>query len=101
MTVRRTKEQVKIEIYELECAIPYLQSVIAHLEGQGVEIYNNRTPCVFEATEQRQQRRQHEAHSPEIYEKSGEEILGDLKETLQKRQSKIADLINELATIEQ
>jgi ribosomal protein L29 len=89
--------ELKRQIYNLECALPYMESVIAHLEkGQGVEIYNNRPPCVFEAHE-RQERRQRENYPPEIYLKSGEETLAELKVNLENRKKEIADLRAKLA----
>jgi len=72
--------------------IQRLQSVITHLENAGVEIYNNRSPCIFEETTETTMRRQHEKHPPEIFHKTGEDFLVEFKETLQIYEDELAEL---------
>ena len=69
-----------------------LEGAIAHLENSGVEIYNNRPPCVFEETRETRTRRQHENHPPEIYEKRGEDFLAEFKKKLAKYESELAEI---------
>lgn len=101
MSGETTIEYLKREIQSLQGVIEHLKSVIAHLEAQGVEIYNSRTPCVFEDTEETRQRRKKEAHPPEIYQKSGEEILEELRETLKQRNNELQNCNAKLVKLEQ
>ena len=71
--------------------IQRLQGAIAHLENAGAEIFNNAPPSVF-TNEEAQRRRQIEGHPPEIYEKSGEEILDNLRQALENREDELAEL---------
>ena len=93
-------EYLETQIQHLPSSISHLESTIAHLENRGVEIYNNRTPCVFEETKHTRQRRQNEAHPPEIYKKSGEEFLTELKETLKNRKIELKNSETELAKLQ-
>lgn len=97
---RARAEYLKIEIQQLRSAIVCQKSTIAHLENQGVQNYDNRTPCVFEDTQETRLRRQHEAHPPEIYERSGNEILEDLREKLTETESKLVNFEAELKKLE-
>lgn len=97
---RARAEYLKVEIQQLRNAIVCQKSTIAHLENQGVHNYDNRTPCVFEETEETRRRRQHEAHPPEIYEKSGSDFLVELRIKLQETQDKLAEFETELSELE-
>lgn len=85
MSSHRRAEYLKQEIQRL-------QGLIAHLENAGVEIFNNAPPSIFKNNEEKEIRRTVEKHPPEIYEKSGENFLEDLRQKLSEYEDELAEL---------
>ena len=69
-----------------------LEGLIAHLKmGGGSEIYDTAPPPVFEDSEYRIEQRKE--YSPEIFEKSGQDILNELEDKLAQHRQKLPALI--------
>ena len=68
-----------------------LEGAIANLEAAGLENFNNARPSVIK-NEEKQKRRQAEGYSSEIYQKSGEEVLAELRQVLTQRKSELQNL---------
>jgi hypothetical protein len=68
-----------------------LEGLIAHQEAGGSEIYDSAPPHAFEESEYRID--ELKKYKPEILERSGQQILADLKFRLSEYQQKLPELI--------
>lgn len=77
---------------QCDSEIVALEGLIAYLErGGGSEIYDTAPPPIFEDSDYKIEQRKE--YSPEIFEKSGQEHLRDLQNSLTQQQQKLPSLV--------